>query len=73
MFDNKTNSAHFHSILNGLNEVLYQVNNSLPEGAKSCLFYLDGNFEKWEEEKYLHDYFKNYDQISKCGQNCNKY
>ncbi|VUZ95530.1 PIR protein [Plasmodium vivax] len=73
MFDNKTNSAHFHSILNGLNEVLYQVNNSLPEGAKSCLFYLDGNFEKWEEEKYLHDYFKNYDKISKCVDNCDTY
>ncbi|CAG9479364.1 unnamed protein product [Plasmodium vivax] len=73
MFNDKTNSAHFHSILNGLNEVLYQVNNSLPVGAKSCLFYLDGNFEKWEEEKYLHDYFKNYDQISKCSHNCNKY
>ncbi|KMZ82832.1 hypothetical protein PVIIG_03647 [Plasmodium vivax India VII] len=43
-------------VLNELNKVVYQLNNT-------CFYYFDGNFHEWDEEKYLHDFFKNFNEI----------
>ncbi|KMZ95493.1 hypothetical protein PVMG_05800 [Plasmodium vivax Mauritania I] len=51
-------------VLNELNNVLYQLNNAY-------FYYFDGNFHEWDEEKYLHGFFKNYHAILGKIQNFN--
>ncbi|GAB69490.1 CYIR protein [Plasmodium cynomolgi strain B] len=65
-----------YSVLNKLNYVLFTVNNDL-KADKWCSYNFDGIFSKWEKEKELHDYFKNFekinDNIDKKTSNCNTY
>ncbi|SCO66062.1 VIR protein [Plasmodium vivax] len=62
--------------INLLNQVLYTINKELSLGQK-CPYYVDGALNVWKKEKYLHDYFKNFENIKndfdKKPDNCNKY
>ncbi|SBT55707.1 PIR Superfamily Protein [Plasmodium ovale wallikeri] len=51
------------SITSMLNNVMLRVNNILPDHEK-CIYYFNGNFEEWKEEKDLHDYFENYNSLN---------
>ncbi|SCO72142.1 Plasmodium vivax Vir protein, putative [Plasmodium vivax] len=62
IFSDSSKYNNFRADLNEINKILLSTNNNA-EAGKSCYFYLDGNFSQWDEEKYLHDYFKNHGNI----------
>ncbi|KMZ79017.1 hypothetical protein PVIIG_00409 [Plasmodium vivax India VII] len=47
------------SIINEINKVITRVNDELNVN-KNCYFYVDGNFDQWNKEKALHDYFADF-------------
>ncbi|SCO71495.1 VIR protein [Plasmodium vivax] len=51
-----------YTVIEELNKIMHKINTSDLEG-KPCSFYFDGTPSQWEEEKYLHDYFKNHESI----------
>ncbi|KMZ97267.1 hypothetical protein PVNG_05767 [Plasmodium vivax North Korean] len=54
-------------LINNLNEF------SVKSELKHLFFNSDFNFDLSREEKYLHDYFKNYDTIISCKDKCEDY
>ncbi|EDL45423.1 variable surface protein Vir12, putative [Plasmodium vivax] len=61
--ENSSSHSNYYAI-NLLNEVLYTINKKLPLDQK-CSYYFDGTLTDWKKEKYLHDYFKNIEEINK--------
>ncbi|KMZ76970.1 hypothetical protein PVIIG_06147 [Plasmodium vivax India VII] len=47
-----------------LNNIILRVNSELKKN-ENCIFYVDGSFLDWNEEKDLHDYFEHYNDLSK--------
>ncbi|KMZ81206.1 hypothetical protein PVIIG_02688 [Plasmodium vivax India VII] len=68
----KSHAIHVHdkSVINALNQAVFMVNSELSSKDK-CLFSFTGNLSEWKDEKLLHDYFKNYEKISKCSTSTN--
>ncbi|KNA00231.1 hypothetical protein PVNG_05399 [Plasmodium vivax North Korean] len=62
IFSDSSKYNNFIDDLNEINKILLSINNDDVAG-KYCYFYIDGNFSLWNEEKYLHDYFKNHGSI----------
>ncbi|GAB69392.1 hypothetical protein PCYB_001400 [Plasmodium cynomolgi strain B] len=62
IFSDSSKYYNFRDYLNKINNIIRSINNDAVAG-KSCYFYLDGNFFQWDEEKYLHNYFKNHGSI----------
>ncbi|SCO71493.1 VIR protein [Plasmodium vivax] len=60
---NPSNRSNYYAI-NLLNQVLYTVNKDLSSSEK-CSYNFDGALSDWEKEKYLHDYFKNFEKLDK--------
>ncbi|GAB69621.1 CYIR protein [Plasmodium cynomolgi strain B] len=59
---NKNSSSHSnYYAINLLNQVLYTVNKGLPLSQK-CSYNFDSTLSDWKKEKYLHDYFKNFEK-----------
>ncbi|KMZ93708.1 hypothetical protein PVMG_05292 [Plasmodium vivax Mauritania I] len=70
IFDSNTRHVHDKSAINALNQAVFMVNSELSSKDK-CLFSFTGNLSEWKDEKLLHDYFKNYEKISKCSTSTN--
>ncbi|KMZ94344.1 variable surface protein Vir12 [Plasmodium vivax Mauritania I] len=69
--NNPSNHSNYYAI-NLLNHVLYTINKTLSLSEK-CPYYVDGALSDWEKEKYLHDYFKNFEPLEKNdGKNLDK-
>ncbi|KMZ81783.1 variable surface protein Vir12 [Plasmodium vivax India VII] len=72
---NLSNHSNYYAI-NLLNQVLYSINKKLSLSEK-CPYYVDGALSDWEKEKYLHDYFKNFEvlekNVGKNHDNCGTY
>ncbi|CAG9474688.1 unnamed protein product [Plasmodium vivax] len=60
------NGSHYleNDVSRELNNIILRVNNEL-EKNENCIFYVDGSFQDWSEEKDLHDYFEHYNDLSK--------
>ncbi|CAI7720790.1 PIR protein [Plasmodium vivax] len=60
------NGSHYleKDVSRELNNIILRVNNEL-EKNENCIFYVDGSFLDWNEEKDLHDYFEHYNDLSK--------
>ncbi|GAB69444.1 hypothetical protein PCYB_001920 [Plasmodium cynomolgi strain B] len=77
IFNSHINNVHNKSVINELNKAVLMANSELTDKDK-CLFSFTGNLLEWKGEKFLHDYFKNYDKIRTCitstdGNSCNSY
>lgn len=66
IFKTNENKILDESVSSELNEVILRVNNDLPT-RETCIYYFDDNFDEWNEEKYLHDYFENYTDLAKIN------
>ncbi|VUZ97230.1 PIR protein [Plasmodium vivax] len=58
-------------LLNTINNLLFYINDKLPN-EKKCFYYINNDLDKWKEEKDLHDYFKNYSDIDKIASDNSK-
>ncbi|CAG9474560.1 unnamed protein product [Plasmodium vivax] len=61
-----TNISHYleKDVSIELNNIILRVNKELGKN-ENCIFYVDGSFLDWNEEKDLHDYFEHYNDLSK--------
>ncbi|VUZ96296.1 PIR protein [Plasmodium vivax] len=41
-----------------LTDIIFRLNKELKKN-ENCIYYIEGNFSQWREEKDLHDYFEN--------------
>ncbi|SCO67917.1 VIR protein [Plasmodium vivax] len=78
LFSKDPSSNQNKSLLKELNDAIFNVNEDIKERNNRCQYYLYGNWDDWKEEKYLHDYFENYDKINEYadkphGDNRNNY
>ncbi|GAB65938.1 VIR-like CYIR protein [Plasmodium cynomolgi strain B] len=46
-----------------LQKIIGGINCKNDVNHESCYFYFDGTFSEWKKEKYMHDYFKNFDHL----------
>ncbi|KMZ99296.1 hypothetical protein PVNG_02179 [Plasmodium vivax North Korean] len=62
----KSNRSHYleKNVSIEVNNIILRVNKELKKN-ENCIFYVDGSFLDWNEEKDLHDYFEHYNDLSK--------
>ncbi|GAW79205.1 variable surface protein [Plasmodium gonderi] len=76
---NSSNIKLDPSVSSILQKLIWCINRGNCAKENPCYFYFDGTFDEWKKEKYMHDYFKNHDNIknenkpdeSENGKYCN--
>ncbi|KMZ97759.1 hypothetical protein PVNG_03342 [Plasmodium vivax North Korean] len=64
IFDTTASYYENSSISNEINKVIIRVNDELNANS-NCYFYVDGDFDQWNKERDLHDYFAHFENLNK--------